>query len=83
MGAGAASGASALAAQPASPGPDPAMVATLAIEHIGPATVRAVANGVEVYVMVPDVATAAIFRAALTDTARRRSTDRLVRIIVD
>ena len=84
MGAGrSASGADVLAARPASPGPDPVMIATLAIDHVGPATVRAVANGVEVCITAPDEATAAVFRAALTDTARRRSTDRLVRIIVD
>jgi len=63
--------------------PDPVMIATLAIDHVGPATVRAVASGIEVQVAAPDEATAAVFRAALADTARRRSTDRLVRIIVD
>jgi hypothetical protein len=63
--------------------PDPVMIATLAIDHVGPATVRAVAIGIEVQVAAPDEATAAVFRAALADTARRRSTDRLVRIIVD
>ncbi len=63
--------------------PDPVTIATLAIDHVGPATVRAVAIGVEVQVAAPDEATAAVFRAALADTARRRSTDRLVRIVVD
>jgi hypothetical protein len=67
----------------AAPAPDPVMIATLAIDHVGPATVRAVAIGVEVQVAAPDEATAAVFRAALADTARRRSTDRLVRIVVD
>ena len=66
----------------ATPAPDPVMIATLAIDHVGPATVRAVASGIEVQVAAPDEATAAVFRAALADTARRRSTDRLVRIIV-
>ncbi len=65
------------------PGPDPVMIATLAIDHVGPATVRAVASGIEVRVTAPDEATAAVFRTALANTARRRSTDRLVRIIVD
>jgi hypothetical protein len=78
-----ASGAGALTARAAAAGPDPVMIATLAIDHVGPATVRAVASGVEVRVTAPDEATAAVFRAALADTARRRSTDRLVRIIVD
>jgi hypothetical protein len=67
----------------ATPGPDPVMIATLAIDHVGPATVRAVASGIEVRVTAPDEATAAVFRTALANTARRRSTDRLVRIIVD
>jgi hypothetical protein len=67
----------------APPTPDPVMIAKLAIDHVGPATVRAVAIGVEVQVAAPDEATAAVFRAALADTARRRSTDRLVRIVVD
>ena len=67
----------------AAPGPDPVMIATLAIDHVGPATVRAVASGIEVRVTAPDEATAAVFRTALANTARRRSTDRLVRIIVD
>jgi hypothetical protein len=65
------------------PGLDPVMIATLAIDHVGPATVRAVASGIEVRVTAPDEATAAVFRTALANTARRRSTDRLVRIIVD
>lgn len=67
----------------AAPGPDPVMIATLAIDHVGLATVRAVAGGIEVRVSAPDEATAAVFRTALANTARRRATDRLVRIIVD
>jgi hypothetical protein len=63
--------------------PDPVMIAMLAIDHVGPATVRAGASGVEVRVAAPDEATAAVFRAALAETARRRGTDRLVRIVVD
>ena len=76
------SGANAFAARTAAPGPDPVMIATLAIDHVGPATVRAVASGIEVRVTAPDEATAAVFRTALANTARRRSTDRLVCIIV-
>jgi hypothetical protein len=67
----------------AASGPDPVLIATLAIDHVGPASVRAVASGIEVRVTAPDEATAAVFRTALANTARRRSTDRLVRIIVD
>lgn len=77
-------GAGTIAARAAgAPGPDPVMIATLAIDHVGPATVRAVASGIEVRVSAPDEAIAAVFRTALANTARRRSTDRLVRIIVD
>jgi hypothetical protein len=66
----------------AAPELDPVMIAILAIDHVGPATVRAVASGIEVRVTAPDDATAAVFRTALANTARRRSTDRLVRIMV-
>jgi hypothetical protein len=34
-------------------------------------------------VAAPDEATAAVFRAALAQTARRRATDQLIRIVVD
>jgi hypothetical protein len=64
-------------------GPDPVALAVLAIDRLGPAAVRASASGVAVCVTAPDEATAAVFRAALDETARRRSTDRLIRIVVD
>jgi hypothetical protein len=63
--------------------PDPVSLAIFAIDRVGPAAVRACASGVEVRVSAPDEATAAIFRAALTETARRRATDQLIRIVVD
>jgi hypothetical protein len=63
--------------------PDPVLLAIFAIDHVGPAAVRACACGVEVSIAAPDEATAAVLRAALTETARRRSTDRLIRIIVE
>lgn len=63
--------------------PDPVSLAVLAIDRIGPATVRACASGVEVRVAAPDEATATVLRAALAQTARRRRTDRLIRIVVD
>jgi hypothetical protein len=63
--------------------PDPISLAIFAIDRVGPAAVRACASGVEVCVAAPDEATAAVLRAALIETARRRRTDRLVRIIVD
>jgi hypothetical protein len=63
--------------------PDPVSLAIFAIDRVGPAAVRACASGVEVRVAAPDEATAAVFRAALAETARRRATDQLVRIVVD
>ena len=63
--------------------PDPVLLAVLAIDRVGPAAVRACASGVAVCVKAPDEATAAVFRAALDETAQRRFTDRLIRIVVD
>ena len=63
--------------------PDPISLAIFAIDRIGPAAVRACASGVEVSVAAPDEATAEVCRAALAETAQRRGTDRLIRIIVD
>jgi hypothetical protein len=63
--------------------PDPVTLAIFAIDRVGPAAVRACASGVEVCVAAPDEATAEVFRAALAETARRRGTDRLIRIVVD
>ena len=63
--------------------PDPVRIAVLAMESVGRASMRASFTGVEVEVAVPDVQTAAIFRAALAETTRTRPTDRLVRVVVD
>jgi hypothetical protein len=68
---------------PAPVQPDPVRIAVLAMESLGRASMRAAFTGVEVKVAVPDDATAAIFRAALSETARNRSTDQLVRVVVD
>jgi hypothetical protein len=68
---------------PAPSAPDPVRVAVLAIESFGRASMRASFTGTEVWVPVPDAATAAIFEAAIAETARKRSTDRLIRIVVD
>ena len=70
-------------AAPRSAEPDPVKIAVLAMESLGRASMRAAFTGVEVRVTVPDDATAAIFRAALSETARNRSTDQLVRVVVD
>ena len=63
--------------------PDSVLLAVLAIDRVGPAAVRACASGVEVCVTAPDEATARVLRAALAQTALRRGTDRLIRIVVD
>lgn len=63
--------------------PDPVKIAVLAMESLGRASMRASFTGVEVKVAVPDDPTAAIFRAALSETTRTRRTDRLVRLVVD
>lgn len=70
------------AAMPAAVDPDPVSVAIFAIDRVGPAAVRACASGVEVLVAAPDEATARLFRAALAETAQRRATDQLIRIVV-
>jgi hypothetical protein len=67
----------------ASSQPDPVRIAVLAMESVGRASMRAAFTGTEVRVAVPDDATAAIFRAALMETTRNRTTDQLVRIVVD
>jgi hypothetical protein len=68
---------------PAPAQPDSVRIAVLAMENLGRASMRASFTGVEVKVAVPDDATAAIFRAALSETTRTRPTDRLVRVVVD
>ena len=70
-------------AQPATTMPDPVSLAIFGIDRVGPAAVRACASGLEVRVAAPDEATARVFRAALAETARRRTTDQLIRIVVE
>jgi hypothetical protein len=64
------------------PGSDPVRIAVLAMEGLGRATMRASFRGTEVEVTVPDARTAAVFEAALAETAQRRPTDRLIRIVI-
>jgi hypothetical protein len=68
---------------PARAAPDPVRLAVLAMESFGRASMRASFTGTEVRVAVPDAMTAAIFEAAIAETARSRSTDRLIRIVID
>jgi hypothetical protein len=72
-----------LAARQWEQSPDPISVAVFAIDHVGPAAVRACASGVEVRIAAADEATAAVIRAALAETARHRPTDRLIRVMID
>jgi hypothetical protein len=67
---------------PTESAPDLVRIAVLAMEGLGRASLRAAFTGKEVCVAVPDATTAAIFRAALCETARTRSTDRLIRIVI-
>jgi hypothetical protein len=59
---------------PAPAHPDPVKIAVLAMESLGRASMRASFTGVEVKIAVPDDATAAIFRAALSGVTRTRPT---------
>jgi hypothetical protein len=68
---------------PAASAPDLVRIAVLAMEGLGRASLRAAFTGKEVRVAVPDAATAAIFQAAIAETARTRPTDRLIRIVID
>ncbi len=67
----------------AAAGPDPVQLVVLAIERLAPASFRSATLGHTVEVAVPDAETAAVFRAALARTCPRRSTDRLLSIVVD
>ena len=58
-------------------------LAVFAIDHVGPAAVRACASGIEVQIAAEDEATAAVIRAALVETARHRPTDRLIRVVIE
>ena len=68
---------------PVVPAADPVRIAVLAVDRLAPASLRASFTGKEVRVTVPDATTAAIFEAAISETGRTRSTDRLIRIVVD
>ena len=63
--------------------PDAVRIAVLAMEVLGRASMRASFSGTEVRVAVPDARTAAIFEAVIAETAQRRSTDRLIRIVIE
>ena len=62
--------------------PDPVQIAVLTLEYLSSASMRASFTGKEVFVAAPDAETAAVFRAALAQTARTRATDRLIRVVI-
>ena len=61
---------------------DPVALTVLAVNRLGPATLRTVANGKPQTVTVPDARTGEIFRAALAQMQKTRLTDRLIDVII-
>lgn len=71
------------AAPAAMPTPlDPVVLTVLAVNRLGPATLRTVANGKPLTVTVPNARVGDVFRAALAEMQKTRCTDRLIEIIV-
>ncbi len=64
------------------PAIDPVALTMLAVNRLGPATLRTATNGKALTVTVPDARTADIFRAALDEMQKTRRTDRLVAVVV-
>ena len=64
------------------PAVDPVALTMLAVNRLGPATLRTATSGRALTVTVPDARTADIFRAALDEMQKTRLTDRLVAVIV-
>lgn len=62
---------------------DPVALTVMAVNRLGPATLRTVANGKPVTVRVPNARIGEIFRAALAEMQRTRLTDRLIAVVVD
>ncbi len=60
----------------------PVALTMMAVNQLGPATVRTATNGKSLKVEVADERVAQIFRAALEEMQKTRSTDRLVDIVV-
>lgn len=61
---------------------DPVALTMMAVNRLGPATVRTATNGKALTIAVPDARTAEIFRAALSEMQKTRRTDRLVGVVV-
>lgn len=64
------------------PAVDPVALTMLAVNRLGPATLRTATHGKALTVAVPDARTAEIFRAALLEMQKTRQTDRLVDVVV-
>jgi hypothetical protein len=64
------------------PAIDPVALTILAVNRLGPATLRTVANGRPQSVTVPNEQVGAIFRAALAEMQKTRTTDRLIDIVI-
>lgn len=63
-----------------SAGIDPVVLTIMAVDRIGPARLRTIFHGVPVTVAAPDEQIAEIFRAALSEMAKVRPTDRLISV---
>lgn len=61
---------------------DPVLLTMLAVNRLGPATIRTATNGKAQTVAVDDERIARIFRAALDEMQKTRRTDRLVDVVV-
>jgi hypothetical protein len=61
---------------------DPVALTVLAVNRLGPATLRTVANGKPLTVAVPNARIGEIFRAALGEMQKTRTTDRLIDIVI-
>jgi hypothetical protein len=66
----------------AAPQLDLVALTVLAVNRLGPATLRSVANGKPQTVTVPDARTGEIFRAALAEMRKTRLTDRLIDVVI-
>lgn len=64
------------------PAVDPVELTILAVNRLGPATIRSSTTGKAVSITVPDARIGDIFRSALAEMQKARRTDRLVEIIV-
>ena len=61
---------------------DPVLLTMLAVNRLGPATIRTATSGKALTIAVDDERVARIFRAALDEMQKTRTTDRLVDVVV-